>query len=124
MTNKVYKAFKNIIKRKDLKNEFEVQGYREFLFLNSVGKPKTVADYDSMFRRLSKKLNKAYGYTFSNTITPHTLRHTFCTNMANAGMNPKSLQYIMGHSSVSLTLNYYSHTSYDFAKREMKRIMG
>ena len=124
MTNKVYAAFKNIIKRRDSQKEFEVQGYRDFLFLNGVGKPKTVADYDSMFRRLSKKLNKAYRDKFSNTITPHTLRHTFCTNMANAGMNPKSLQYIMGHSSVSLTLNYYSHTSYDFAKREMKRIMG
>ena len=124
MTDKVYTAFKNITEGKDLQKEFEVQGYRGFLFLNGAGNPKTVADYDSMFRRISRKLNKNYKDEFLNTITPHTLRHTFCTNMANAGMNPKSLQYIMGHSSVSMTLNYYSHTSYDFAKREMKRIMG
>ena len=124
MTNKVCTAFKNIIKKTDLKKEFEVQGYRNFLFMNGAGKPKTVADYDSMFRRISKKLNKINDKKIPDIITPHTLRHTFCTNMANAGMNPKSLQYIMGHSSVSMTLNYYSHTSYDFAKKEMKRIMG
>ncbi|MBO7288859.1 MAG: site-specific integrase [Clostridia bacterium] len=124
MTNKACTAFKNIIKTMDSRQEFEVQGYRDFLFLNGVGKPKTVADYDSMFRRISKKLSKTCGNKILNMITPHTLRHTFCTNMANAGMNPKSLQYIMGHSSVSMTLNYYSHTSYDFAKKEMERIMG
>jgi integrase len=37
------------------------------------------------------------------------LRHTFCTNLANAGMNPKALQYIMGHSNINMTLNYYAH---------------
>ncbi len=38
-------------------------------------------------------------------MTPHASRHTFCTNLANAGMNPKALQYIMGHSNITLMLN-------------------
>jgi len=33
-------------------------------------------------------------------LTPHVLRHTFYPNMANAGMDVKSLQYLMGHSDV------------------------
>lgn len=33
-------------------------------------------------------------------ITPHVFRHTFCTNMTNAGMDIKNLQYVMGHSDV------------------------
>lgn len=33
-------------------------------------------------------------------ITPHICRHSYCTNMANSGMNPKTLQYLRGHSDV------------------------
>ncbi len=33
-------------------------------------------------------------------MTPHVCRHTFCSNQARAGMNPKVLQYVMGHSEI------------------------
>ena len=56
--------------------------------------------------------------------SPHTMRHTFCTRMANAGMNPKSLQYLMGHANISMTLNYYAYATYESAKTEFDRIMG
>lgn len=55
-------------------------------------------------------------------ITPHILRHTFCTRLANAGMNSKALQYIMGHANITMTLNYYAHATYDSAKAEMERL--
>ena len=38
-------------------------------------------------------------------ITPHVARHTFCSKMAKAGMDPKALQYIMGHTRIDTTLN-------------------
>lgn len=50
------------------------------------------------------------------------LRHTFCTELANAGMEIKSLQYLMGHSDVSTTLNIYSHSSYEAAEQVFERI--
>jgi len=37
-------------------------------------------------------------------------------------MNPKALQYIMGHSNITMTLNYYAHATFDSAKAEMLRI--
>ena len=52
-------------------------------------------------------------------ITPHVCRHTFCSNMAKSGMNPKTLQYIMGHSDIGVTLNTYTHLQFDDAKEEM-----
>lgn len=55
-------------------------------------------------------------------VTPHICRHTYCTNMANSGMNLKTLQYLMGHSDVSVTLNIYTHTGYDDAKKELARL--
>lgn len=36
-------------------------------------------------------------------------------------MNPKALQYIMGHKNISMTLNYYAHTDSDMAVNEMKK---
>ena len=55
-------------------------------------------------------------------ITPHTMRHTFCTRLAQAGMNPKDLQYIMGYSNITMTLNYYAHADYASAKAAMDRL--
>ena len=55
-------------------------------------------------------------------MTPHTMRHTFCTRMANAGMNPKALQYIMGHANIVMTLNYYAHATFQSAQAEMARL--
>lgn len=59
----------------------------------------------------------------SHHITPHVFRHTFCTNMANAGMDIKTLQYVMGHSDVGVTLNVYTHVSYDRAAEQMAKVL-
>lgn len=56
-------------------------------------------------------------------ITPHVLRHTFCTNMANAGMDLKSLQYLMGHSDAGVTMNVYTHASFAQAEQSMQKIL-
>ena len=53
---------------------------------------------------------------------PHVCRHTFCSNMAKSGMNPKTLQYLMGHSDIGVTLNTYTHLGLDDAKNEMIRM--
>lgn len=55
-------------------------------------------------------------------ITPHVCRHTYCSNMAKAGMNPKTLQYLMGHSDIGVTMNTYTHLGLEDAKDEMIRM--
>ena len=42
--------------------------------------------------------------------------------MAKSGMNPKTLQYLMGHSAIDVTLNTYTHVKYEDAVAEYKRI--
>ena len=44
--------------------------------------------------------------------------------MAKSGMNPKTQQYIMGHSEISVTLNTYTHVQFDDAKLELLRVVG
>lgn len=55
-------------------------------------------------------------------VTPHVCRHTFCSNMAKSGMNPKTLQKIMGHSDIGVTLNTYTHVGFEDIQKEMKKI--
>ena len=42
--------------------------------------------------------------------------------IAKPGMNPKTLQYLMGHSDISVTMNVYTHIGFDDAEEELKRI--
>ncbi len=55
-------------------------------------------------------------------ITSHICRHTYCSNMAKSGMNPKTLQYLMGHSDIGVTLNTYTHLGLEDAVDELKRV--
>ena len=55
-------------------------------------------------------------------ITPHVCRHTYCGNMAKSGMNPKTLQYLMGHSDIAVTLNVYTHIGLDDATEELRKL--
>lgn len=42
--------------------------------------------------------------------------------MRKTGMNPKTLQYLMGHSDISVTMNVYKHVNFDDAEEELKRM--
>lgn len=121
MSESVYEAFRRVLKNRRSANPVIVDGYGNFLFLNQNGYPKVAVNYDSMFRGLVKKYSKCHE-ALPKVTTPHTLRHTFCTNLANAGMNPKALQYLMGHSNITMTLNYYAHATFASAKAEMVRL--
>ena len=122
MTTAAYKAFKRVLKKDRGAEPVMIDGYSQFLFLNRNGFPKVGANYDSMFQGLVKKYNKCHEEPLPKITTPHTMRHTFCTRMANAGMNPNALQYIMGHASILMTLNYYVHATFNSAKAEMDRL--
>lgn len=123
MSEETYKAFQRVIKRKQVSSQqIEIGGYSQFLFLNQNGYPMLAGNYMAMLKKLVKKYNKTHQESLPN-ITPHILRHTFCTRLVNKNMNPKNLQYIMGHSNISITLNLYAHTSIDNIKTEITRLI-
>lgn len=53
-------------------------------------------------------------------IHPHTLRHTFATNCLQSGMNPLSVQKIMGHASLDM-LMHYTHPEDEFVQEEFDK---
>ena len=121
MSEPVYQALKRVVKNRGKKTTIMIGGYTNFLFLKRDGTPKVGMDYNNMIRNLLKKYNKQHKEPLPN-ITPHSLRHTFCTRMANAGMNPKALQYIMGHANITMTLDYYTHVDACSVRAEMERL--
>ena len=67
-------------------------------------------------------LNRGDQLIYAKHYSPCMCRHTYCSNMAKSGMNPKALQYLMGHSEISVTLNTYTHVNLEDAREEIVRI--
>lgn len=124
MTKDVAECFLRIIKRRNkTHNDFVIDGMRGFIFQSKNNGPLSANHWQNYFEGICKKYNKCHG-SQKLKVTPHVCRHTFCTNMARHGMNPKTLQYIMGHSNISITLDVYTHIGYDDAQMEMERVYG
>ena len=122
MTDTVYMALLRVIKaRISPKVELLVDGHSGFLFLDKSGMPKVAMHLENYMRHVRKKYATQQGTDFPN-VTPHVLRHTFCTNAQRAGIDVKSLQYFMGHSNASVTLDVYTHSDYDSAEKAFQKI--
>lgn len=123
MTPEVADCFRTIIKkRKKVKKEPVVDGYSNFLYLDQNGMPMVALHWEKYFQFIREKYNKLYKEPLP-TITPHVYRHTFCTKMAKAGMNPAKLKYIMGHSSMDITFDTYTHLQVDDVREEMLKMV-
>lgn len=124
MTDEVYECFQRIISsRKKPRVEPIVGGKCGFLYLDKNDMPMVALHWEKYFQHICEKYNSIYRVQMPK-VTPHVCRHTFCSNMAKSGMNPKTLQYLMGHSDISVTLNTYTHIGYDDAKEELKRVVN
>lgn len=122
MSQQVVECFRRVItNRKPPKQEPIIDGYTGFLFLDKNGMPMVALHWEHYFKHILNKYNSIYKVQLPK-ITPHVCRHTFCSNMAKSGMSPKTLQYIMGHSDISVTLNTYTHLTFDDAKAEFDRV--
>lgn len=118
----VREALQDEIKNRGKIQNVNIDGYSDFVFLNQKGYPMYATAYSSTFPNMLKKYNKYHKGDELPLITPHTLRHTFCTNMANKKMTPNTLQYVMGHKNITMTLGYYAHGTAQSAMAEMLSI--
>ena len=122
MTDEVKECFQRIIEnRKKPKTEPMIDGKCGFLYLDKNNMPMVALHWEKYFQHICEKYKNIYKVPLPK-ITPHVCRHTFCSNMAKSGMNPKTLQYIMGHSDIGVTLNTYTHVGYEDAQKEKERV--
>ena len=120
--HEVAEMFRSIIEdRPQYKTEKIVAGYSGFLFLDKDGMPLVAMHWEHRFNSMVGRYNEIYKVQMPN-ITPHVCRHTYCSNQAKAGMNPKTLQYLMGHSDIAVTLNVYTHVGLEDAENELRKM--
>ena len=91
-----------------------------YLFCNEKGGPLSRERVQVEIERIIKRI-RAAGYEFDR-ITPHIFRHTFATRAIEAGMQPQVLKTILGHSSLAMTMDLYSHVLPDTKAEEMEKI--
>lgn len=97
-----------------------VDGHTGFLFVTKHGNMCVGSDVTQKFDTICKKYNETHDEKLPK-ITPHVLRHTFCTRCIENGVDVKSVQYFMGHASAAVTMDIYSHSSYESAERAFLR---
>ena len=98
-----------------------IGGCAGFLVLDKNEMPMVALHWEKYMEHILDKYNSIYKIQMP-TVTPHVCKHTFCSIMAKSVMNPKTLQYIMGHSDISVTLNIYTHLKYEDVEKEVDRI--
>lgn len=88
--------------------------FADHVFLNRNGRLLPNSNYD---RYLEKICDKAG----IERISMHTLRHTFATRCIESGMKPKTLQKILGHANISMTMDLYVHVTEEEKDKEMQQ---
>lgn len=99
---------------------FKVEKMDRYLFCNANGGPLSQPVITNEIKRILKRIRDA-GYDFPD-ITSHVFRHTFATRAIEAGMPPQVLKTILGHASLSMTMDLYSHVLPDTKAEEMEKI--
>ena len=96
------------------------------------GKPCTRQRYERAFRRIKNLMdiengaevyrNQIIHKTIDYDITPYYLRHTYCTRLAENGIALKTAQYLMGHSTIDMTANIYTHVTEKILQNDVPKL--
>lgn len=107
-----------ILKLQKAKNK-EIQvipiEWAEQVFLCKKGTPVKNSTYDTALFKLCDKAGIEH-------FSMHVLRHTFATRCIEAGMTPKTLQKILGHSNLGITMNLYVHVTEETKLKEINLV--
>lgn len=102
-------------KEKNRKIEHIPEEWSEFIFLSRKGEPVKNSTYDTALFKICDKVG-------IKRFSMHVLRHTFATRCIEANMKPKTLQKLLGHSSIQITMNLYVHVTEEEKQKEIELV--
>lgn len=93
------------------------------------------SSYKSAAKSLKRAINIEMGcktyrkalippYPLRESFTPYDLRHTYCTDLARRGVDIRIAQKLMGHASIKMTADIYTHIQQEHIIADAKRILG
>lgn len=92
-----------------------------YLWPNAKGEPMDEQRYIKSWHSFLREMDLAAGaktyrnkiiiHAIAQDITPYNLRHTYCTDLAERGVDLKTAQYLMGHSDIRMTADIYTHVT-------------
>ncbi|MDE6872978.1 MAG: site-specific integrase [Lachnospiraceae bacterium] len=99
-------------------NDYECLG--KLVFVRPDGSPYSDLQLCRLLKRIVTEINRD-DIEFP-AITPHCLRHTFATRALENGISAKVVQEFLGHSSIKLTLDLYTHVMHQTKAEEMQKM--
>lgn len=110
-------AIRILKKQREKRNKITIVSidFSDLVFLNKFGRPTARSTYDEALKRKCDKIG-------IKRISMHILRHTYATRCIEAGMRPKTLQMILGHSNISMTMDLYVHVSNEEKIKEVEDV--
>ncbi len=109
---------KDIVKHKRPKEQ------NNYLFVTSCNTPLNSQIYADSIKTIVKQINltKSFDDEFP-VFSGHTLRHTFATRCFEAGVQPKVVQSYLGHATLKMTMDLYTHVTEERAAVDIERIV-
>ena len=107
------------------------EGFETLVFTGSKGQPQQTASIQNILKRMVKSINdeeadKAIKENRTPVIMehlhPHALRHSFATRCFEADIPPKTVQMLLGHANIQITLNLYTHVSAEKKLQDMQKL--
>ncbi len=89
--------------------------WTDTVFLCRKGEPVKNSTYDTGLFKICDMIGIKH-------FSMHVLRHTFATRCIEAGMMPKTLQKILGHSNIGITMNLYVHITEEEKQKEINLV--
>ena len=97
----------------------------DYLFVTKFNTPLNSQIYSDAIRAVIREINimRSVENEMPN-FSGHTLRHTFATRCFEAGVQPKVVQSYLGHATLKMTMDLYTHVTEDKATEDIERIVN
>lgn len=117
---------KQLKQRKVILNKYSVKplkGFENQLFLSAVGTPLNATTYSDAIGRIVDTINAMKDpLEQMEKFSGHCFRHTFATRCFEAKIQPKTIQAYLGHATLQMTMDLYTHVTDEFKQDEIEKL--
>lgn len=100
-----------------------IKGFENLLFLSTLGTPLNATTYCDAISKIVETVNMMKDpLEQMEKFSGHCFRHTFATRCFEAGISPKTIQAYMGHATLQMTMDLYTHVTEEFKQDEIGKL--